>query len=84
MNKMRTLMDGIAEAFKGSTTGTGLDVVSETPVRALVAESLLDAEKTPATTKEVAEALEAITGHAPDEREMLDAELFLLDFDWLQ
>ena len=83
MNKMRTLMDGIADAFKGSTTGTGLDTVSEAPVRALVAETLLDAE-TPATTKDVAEALETVTGHAPDEHEMLDAELFLLDFDWLQ
>ena len=84
MNKMRTLLDGIADAFKGSTTGTGLDTVSGAPVRALVAESLLDADKTPATTKDVAEALEAVTGHAPDEVEMLDAELFLLDFDWLQ
>ena len=84
MNKMRTLMDGIADAFKGSTTGTGLDTVSKAPVRALVAETLLDADKTPATTKDVAEALEAVTGHAPDEHEMLDAELFLLDFDWLQ
>ena len=84
MNKMRTLMDGIADAFKGSTTGTGLDTVSGAPVRALVAESLLDADKTPATTKDVAEALETVTGHAPDELEMLDAELFLIDFDWLQ
>lgn len=84
MNKMRTLLDGIADAFKGSTTGTGLDTVSGAPVRALVAEALLDADKTPATTKDVAEALETVTGHAPDEHEMLDAELFLLDFDWLQ
>ena len=84
MNKMRTLLDGIADAFKGSTTGTGLDTVSGAPVRALVAESLLDADKTPATTKDVAEALETVTGHAPDELEMLDAELFLIDFDWLQ
>ena len=84
MNKMRSLMDGIADAFKSSTTGTGLDTVSGVPVRALVAESLLDADKTPATTKDVAEALETVTGHAPDEHEMLDAELFLLDFDWLQ
>ena len=84
MNMMRSLMDGIADAFKGSTTGTGLDTVSGAPVRALVAESLLDADKTPATTKDVAEALETVTGHAPDELEMLDAELFLIDFDWLQ
>jgi len=84
MNKMRSLMDGIADAFKGSTTGTGLDTVSKAPVRALVAETLLDADKTPATTKDVAEALEAVTGHSPDEHEMLDAELFLIDFDWLQ
>ena len=84
MNKMRTLMDGIADAFKGSTTGTGLDTVSGAPVRALVAEALLDADKTPATTKDVAESLETVTGHAPDELEMLDAELFLIDFDWLQ
>ncbi len=84
MNKMRTLLDGIADAFKGSTTGTGLDTVSGAPVRALVAEALLDADKTPATTKDVAEALETVTGHAPDELEMLDAELFLIDFDWLQ
>lgn len=84
MNKMRTLLDGIADAFKSSTTGTGLDTVSGAPVRALVAESLLDADKTPATTKDVAEALETVTGHAPDELEMLDAELFLIDFDWLQ
>lgn len=84
MNKMRSLMDGIADAFKGSTTGTGLDTVSGAPVRALVAEALLDADKTPATTKDVAEALETVTGHAPDELEMLDAELFLIDFDWLQ
>lgn len=81
---MRTLLDGIADAFKGSTTGTGLDTVSGAPVRALVAEALLDADKTPATTKDVAEALETVTGHAPDELEMLDAELFLIDFDWLQ
>ncbi|MCG7442111.1 hypothetical protein [Corynebacterium sp. ACRPQ] len=84
MNKMRTLLDGIADAFKGSTTGTGLDTVSGAPVPALVAESLLDADKTPATTKDIAEVFEAVTGHAPDEHEMLDAELFLLDFDWLQ
>ena len=84
MNMMRSLMDGISDAFKSSTTGTGLDNISEAPVRALVAETLLDADKTPATTKDVAEALETVTGHAPDELEMLDAELFLLDFDWLQ
>ena len=54
MNTMRTFFGGISDMFKDSTTGTGLDTVSQTPVSARVAENLVDAGLTPATTKDVA------------------------------
>lgn len=84
MNTMRTFIGGISDMFKDSTTGTGLDAVSQAPVSARVAENLVDAGLTPATTKDVAESFAFVAGHAPDELEMLDVEAFLLEFGWLQ
>lgn len=81
---MRTILDGIADTFKDSLTGTGVDTISATPVDAAVAEYLVEADSTPANTKEAATAFEAITGHAPDTDEMIQLEAFLLSFGWLR
>lgn len=81
---MRTILDGIADTFKDSLTGTGVDTISATPVDAAVAEYLVEADSTPASTKEAATAFEVIAGHAPDTDEMIQLEAFLLSFGWLR
>lgn len=81
---MRTILDGIADTFKDSLTGTGVDTISATPVDAAVAEYLVESDSTPASTKEAATAFEAIAGHAPDTDEMIQLEAFLLSFGWLR
>ena len=84
MTTMRTILDGIADTFKDSLTGTGVDTLSATPVDAAVAEYLVAADSTPASTKEAAAAFEAIAGHAPDTDEMMQLEAFLLSVGWLR
>lgn len=61
-----------------------MDTISATPVDAAVADYLVEADSTPASTKEAAAAFEATAGHAPDTDEMIQLEAFLLSFGWLR
>lgn len=83
MNAINGFLDSVSSVLKGST-GTGLDVLETSSMPSRVATTLFHADRIPAVSADVANAISEVTGRAASEGEMLDAEQFLLSLGFLR
>lgn len=83
MSAFAGLLESIASALS-TGTGTGLDVLGRTSKVSEVAEVLFFRDLLPATTSDIRNSFEQVTGCAPTGEELLEIQAFLLSFGWLQ
>ena len=82
MNSLKGFFNSISAVFKGAT-GTGLDSPDATPIKARVAQKLVEDGLTPATSPEILAAFRTLERRDPSDSELAAIELFLFDFGWL-